>query len=76
MIPAMRAVANTSPFFAWPDRQSARVSGAMTTRAARERVPGGAGLGGDVDHAGLARSIEMGEDRLLGRHAGWAATRR
>src|SRR5947209_3994595 len=31
MMPAMRATANTSPFLAWPERQSASVSGRMTT---------------------------------------------
>ena len=61
MMPAMRAVARTSPFLAAPARMSCRVSGFISTM----RLGGGEArrdvLCGHVDHAGGAVVVEMGE---------------
>ena len=61
MIPAMRAVASTSPFLAVPSRISASVSARMATMPSAIAVRDVTVLVRDIDHMRLAPLIEMGE---------------
>ena len=58
MMPAMRAVASTSPFAISPAWMRANVSGRMTTRAPATATRSVSALSRDIDHAGAA--VEVG----------------
>ena len=60
-MPAIRATASTSPFGTAPSRSAATTSGAQRTkpRAVAARTVGC--FCGDVDHAGVARVVQVGE---------------
>ena len=61
MMPAMRAVPSTSPFFALPETISPSVALLMTTRPSAIAIALGRGLGRDVDHPRFALGVDMGE---------------
>ena len=61
MMPAIRATASASPLGTPSPRSSATTSAETSDPAGRRRRAGGDVLAGDVDHAGRARLVEVGE---------------
>ncbi len=73
MIPARRAVATTSPFFAVPERASASVAGCMTMRPSATGEALRHRLVRHVDHMGGAARVEVGEARHEAAASVWPA---
>ena len=72
-IAASRATVATSPFGASPGGDARRGLGRHPHDGAGARPARGLVLGADVDHAGVARGVEVGERALHTSHNGTAA---
>jgi hypothetical protein len=68
-MPAMRAVANTSPLGALPDTIISSVSGRMPTNDSATASTMCDRLAAHVDHVGLAPLVEVGERSRVSGHA-------